>query len=172
MVDTTTIPFERWIAENRDKLKPPVGNKMLWPDREFIVMVVGGPNKRADFHINQGEELFYQIHGDIELRVLEGREIKTIEIKQGDMYLLAPRVPHSPQRPAGTVGLVVERKRQPHEKDVFVWYCEACTHSLYSEAIFLTNIESQLPPLFDRFYSDPKHLKCSQCGHTSKGRHA
>ena len=172
MVDLKTIPFDAWISANRDQLKPPVGNKMLWPDREFIVMVVGGPNQRADFHINQGEELFYQIHGDIELRVLEGREIKSISIRQGEMYLLAPRIPHSPQRPAGTIGLVVERKRAESEKDVFVWYCEKCTHSLYSESIHLTNIEAQLPPLFDRYYSDPKLLKCSQCGHVSKGRHA
>jgi 3-hydroxyanthranilate 3,4-dioxygenase len=171
-IDFKTIPFDSWIEANRSALKPPVGNKVLWPNREFIVMVVGGPNQRADFHINQGEELFYQIHGDIELRVLQGRKIETISIKQGDMYLLAPRVPHSPQRPAGTVGLVVERKRHPKEMDAFVWYCEQCCHSLYSESIHLTNIETQLPPIFDRFYSDPKHLLCSQCGHVSRGRNA
>lgn len=171
-IDYSTIPFQSWLDANRDKLKPPVSNKMLWPNREFIVMVVGGPNLRADFHINQGEEFFYQIHGDIELKVLEGKSIKSISIKQGEMYLLPARVPHSPQRPAGSVGLVVERKRAPDEKDAFVWYCEACCHSLYSEAVYLTNIETQLPPIFDRFYADARHLKCSQCGHVSRGRDA
>lgn len=165
-----TIPFNAWIEENRDKLKPPVGNKMLWPDRELIVMVVGGPNQRTDFHINQGEELFYQIHGDIELRILEGKTFKTVHIRQGDMYLLPPRVPHSPQRPAGTIGLVVERKRHADEKDVFVWYCEKCAHTLYSEPLHLTNIEKQLPPIFERFHSRPELLKCSLCQHVSKGR--
>src|SRR4051812_38006064 len=108
------INFKRWIEEHRHLLKPPVGNQQIWEDREFMVTVVGGPNARADFHINEGEEFFYQVEGDIVLKVMDGTKVTDIPIREGDIFLLPPRVPHSPQRPAGTVGLVLERKRLPH----------------------------------------------------------
>ena len=105
------INFKKWIDEHRHLLKPPVGNQQVWEDREFIVMVVGGPNSRTDFHINEGEEFFYQVEGDINLRVIEDGKPTDLPIREGEIFLLPPRVPHSPQRPAGTVGLVIERKR-------------------------------------------------------------
>src|SRR5262245_34540926 len=97
-------PFhlQRWIDDNRHLLKPPVGNKMLW-NGDFMVMVVGGPNQRADFHVNPGEELFYQLEGDIVLRIMEDGKPQDIPIKQGELFLLPAGIPHSPQRPAGTV---------------------------------------------------------------------
>ncbi len=158
------INFKKWIEEHRDLLKPPVGNKMIWPDREFIAMVVGGPNERTDYHINEGEEFFYQVEGDIVLRVLEDGRPKDIKIREGDIFLLPPRVPHSPQRPAGTVGLVIERRRLPHEKDGFAWYCRKCNTRLYDEFFHLANIESQLPPVFERFYGSKEHRTCKKCG--------
>ncbi len=105
------LNFKRWIDEHRHLLKPPVGNQQIWADREFMVTVVGGPNARADFHINQGEEFFYQLEGDIVLRCMEDGKPVDVPIREGEIFLLPARVPHSPQRPAGTVGLVLERKR-------------------------------------------------------------
>lgn len=164
-MDTRLLPIslKKWIDEHRASLKPPVGNKMVWEDREFIVMVVGGPNRRTDYHINEGEEFFYQIEGDITLGILENGKPKDIPLHEGDIYLLPPRVPHSPKRPENTVGLVIERKRLKGERDGFLWICPKCHTKLYEEFITLKNIETDLPPVFDRFHSNPEHCVCSRC---------
>src|SRR5271165_858141 len=125
------LNFKRWIDEHRHLLKPPVGNQQIWADREFMVTVVGGPNARADYHVNQGEEFFYQLEGDINLRMLENGKPVDFPIREGEIFLLPPRVPHSPQRPAGTVGLVLERRRLAHERDGFLWICDKCHAKLY-----------------------------------------
>jgi 3-hydroxyanthranilate 3,4-dioxygenase len=156
--------FKRWIEEHRHLLKPPVGNQVVWKDQEFIVMVVGGPNARTDFHIDESEEFFYQLEGDITLRVIEDGKPRDLPIREGDIFLLPPKVPHSPQRPAGTVGLVIERRRQPHELDGFAWFCPRCDAKLYEEFLHVSNIVTQLPPVFDRFYSDAASCTCKQCG--------
>jgi 3-hydroxyanthranilate 3,4-dioxygenase len=158
------INFKKWIDENRHLLKPPVGNRQIWEDREFMVTVVGGPNARADYHINEGEEFFHQLEGDIVLRVLENGKPVDIPIHEGEIFLLPPKVPHSPQRPAGTVGLVLERKRLAHERDGFLWICKKCGEKLYEEYIHLTNIVTQLPPVFEKFYGSEKHTTCRKCG--------
>ena len=160
------LNFKRWIDENRHLLKPPVGNRQIWENREFMVTVVGGPNSRTDYHINEGEEFFYQVEGDIILRVLEQGKPLDIPICEGDIFLLPPKVPHSPRRPAGTVGLVLERKRLVHELDRFLWICDRCHHKLYEEAFHLTDIVTQLAPVFERFYSDSTHTTCKGCGQT------
>ena len=126
-------PFnlQKWIDDNRDLLKPPVGNKCVYVDaKNFIVMIVGGPNARKDYHFNETEELFYQIEGDIVVKIIDDGEFKDIHIKQGDMFLLPPRTPHSPQRGANTVGLVIEMKRET-EDDGFMWFCENCGSPLH-----------------------------------------
>lgn len=157
--------FKKWIDENRHLLKPPVGNKCVWQDREFIVMVVGGPNERTDFHLNHGEEFFYQLEGNMTLRVIdENRKFRDIRIRAGDIYLLPKGTPHSPQREAGSVGLVIEHKRHTDEKDGLQWYCEKCQTKLYEEFFALTNIETQFPEVFARYYDSP-HTTCKNCGH-------
>jgi 3-hydroxyanthranilate 3,4-dioxygenase len=158
------INFKRWIDEHRHLLKPPVGNAQVWADREFMVTVVGGPNSRTDFHINEGEEFFYQLEGDITLRVLVDGKREDIPIREGDIFLLPPNVPHSPQRPANTVGLVLERRRLPHEQDTFLWVCDACGHELYRESFHLTDIVAQLPPVFARYWGNREHTTCKACG--------
>jgi 3-hydroxyanthranilate 3,4-dioxygenase len=158
------LNFKKWIEEHRHLLKPPVGNQLVWQDRDFIVMVVGGPNSRTDFHIDESEEFFYQVEGDITLRVMEDGKPQDIPIREGEIFLLPPRVPHSPQRSAGTVGLVIERKRREGELDGFVWFCPQCNHKLYDEFLQVTNIVTQLPPIFERFYGNPEHCTCKQCG--------
>src|SRR5436309_2212905 len=114
-----------WIAEHRHLLKPPVGNACIW-NSGFLVMVVGGPNQRTDFHVNPGEELFYQVEGDIVLRIVEDGKSRDMPIKEGEIFLLPPGVPHSPQRPAGTVGLVVEQPKASRENHHLRWYCKSC----------------------------------------------
>lgn len=158
------INFRKWIEDNRHLLKPPVGNRLVWENREFSVMVVGGPNSRTDYHINEGEEFFYQVEGDIVLKVIEHGKPKDIEIREGDIFLLPPRVPHSPQRPSGSVGLVLERKRTPDEQDGFVWYCPGCGRKLHEEFVHVTNLVAQLPPIFDHFYDNAVNCTCKSCG--------
>ncbi len=158
-----TINFKKWIDENRHLLKPPVGNKLVWEDREFIIMVVGGPNSRTDYHVNGGEEFFYQVEGDIVLKVLDDGKPVDVDIREGDIFLLPPNTPHSPRRPANTVGLVIERRRLENEQDGFLWLCEGCGTELYQENFHLTNIATQFPPIFERFYSSDAST-CKKCG--------
>jgi 3-hydroxyanthranilate 3,4-dioxygenase len=153
-----------WIDQNRHLLKPPVGNKLLFRDSAFIVMAVGGPNSRKDFHHDPGEELFFQIEGDIVLRVVQDGRITDVPIREGELFLLPPEVPHSPRRPAGTVGIVVERRRSPDELDGFSWYCERCGNLLYMERVPVLNIDTELPAIFARFFSSVQHRTCTVCG--------
>ena len=157
--------FKGWIKENRHLLKPPVGNQVVYSDNDdFIVMVVGGPNSRKDFHYNETEEFFYQLEGDITLRIMEDDKPVDIPIKEGEIFLLPRRVPHSPQRPANTVGLVMEIKRNHGEKDGFMWFCDNCSSKLYEEYFELTDIVTQLPPIMNKFYSSTDLHTCKSCG--------
>lgn len=156
--------FQRWIDDNRHLLKPPVGNKRVFRDSEFIIMVVGGPNARKDYHVDPGEEFFYQLEGDMLLRTMQDGHAVDVPIREGEILLLPPRLPHSPQRNADTVGLVIERERRPGERDGFQWYCESCSNLLYEEFIELTDIETQLSPLFERFYASESRRTCQRCG--------
>lgn len=153
-----------WIEEHRHLLKPPVGNKMI-EDGDFIVMVVGGPNSRTDFHYDEGPEWFYQLEGEMTLKVQEDGAVRDIPIRAGEIFLLPGKVPHSPRRPAGGVGLVVERKRLAHERDGLLWYCERCNHKLYEEYFALENIETDLPKVFARYQSSLDLRTCDACGH-------
>jgi 3-hydroxyanthranilate 3,4-dioxygenase len=159
------LNFKKWIDENRHLLKPPVGNAQIWQDREFMITVVGGPNSRQDYHINEGEEFFYMVEGDMNLRILEDGKPVDLLIREGEIFLLPPNVPHSPQRPANTVGLVIERRRLPHERDTLLWICDQCGTRLYSESFHLTDIVTQLPPVFDRYWGSETNTTCSKCGH-------
>ena len=126
-------------------------------------MVVGGPNARKDYHFEEGEEFFYQIEGDITLKVIDNGEQKDIPIMEGEIFLLPPKTPHSPQRPANTVGLVVERKRLEGEMDAFMWFCESCNAKLYEEFFPLTNIVDDLPPILNRYWENEEHRTCDEC---------
>ncbi|WP_439473892.1 3-hydroxyanthranilate 3,4-dioxygenase [Algoriphagus formosus] len=165
MALSSPFNFKKWIDDNRHLLKPPVGNQQVYKGNDdFIVMVVGGPNARKDYHYEEGEEFFYQLEGDIVLKVIEDGKPKDISIKEGEIFLLPPRIPHSPQRPANTVGLVMERYRRPGEKDGFLWFCENCNHKLHEEYVELTDIVNQLPPIMERFWSSDELRTCKKCG--------
>jgi len=159
-------PFNlnKWIEEHRHLLKPPVGNEIIYKDADtFIVMVVGGPNSRKDFHFNESEELFYQLQGDVVVRIVENDKIVDIPINEGDMFLLPPRTPHSPQRGPNTIGLVIEKKRDNQEMDGFMWFCENCGEKLHEEFLNVSDIVSQLPPLMKQFYANESKRTCGNC---------
>lgn len=158
------INLRAWIDEHRHLLKPPVGNKCVYEDAEFIIMVVGGPNARKDFHIEAGEEFFYQLEGEIVVRTFEDGDFHDISIKAGEIFLLPPGIPHSPQRMAESVGLVVERKRRPGELDGLRWYCDNCKNVLYEEFFALTDIAAQLKPVIEKFTESRALRTCDQCG--------
>jgi 3-hydroxyanthranilate 3,4-dioxygenase len=156
--------FRQWIDANRALLKPPVGNKRVFRDGDFIIMVVGGPNARKDYHVDPGQEFFYQLEGDMLLRTIqEGRPVD-VPIRAGEVLLIPPGLPHSPQRPANSVGLVIERARRAGELDGFQWYCEGCGARLYEEFFALTDIEKQFPPVFERFFANLQQRTCQRCG--------
>lgn len=161
-------PFNllNWINENRDLLKPPVSNKNLYTESgDYIVMVVGGPNARKDYHFNETEELFYQLEGEITVRIQEDGEAVDVKIGPGDMYLHPARVPHSPIRPEGSVGLVIECKRTQGDTDGLLWFCDSCNNKLHETYFPLSNIEKDFLPRFKEFYSSVDLRTCKRCGH-------
>ncbi|HEY4222106.1 MAG TPA: 3-hydroxyanthranilate 3,4-dioxygenase [Myxococcota bacterium] len=155
--------FKQWIDEHRHLLKPPVGNFEVYPGHEFIIMVVGGPNSRTDYHVDPAEEFFYQLEGEMVLKVVDDKKIRDISIKAGEIFLLPALVPHSPQRGQSSVGLVVERARKPLETDMFQWYCEKCSSKLYEEKLQMTDIVKQLPPIFERYERKLENRTCRDC---------
>jgi len=161
-------PFnlQQWISENRESLKPPVGNKNLYKDAgDYIVMIVAGPNARKDYHYNETEELFYQLEGTIEVHIQEDGKKKVMELHPGDMYLHPAKVPHSPVRHKGSIGLVIERKRTALEpKDGLLWYCDTCNSKLHEVYFKLENIETDFLKHFKAFYSDLDKRTCKVCG--------
>jgi 3-hydroxyanthranilate 3,4-dioxygenase len=171
---TSLQPFnlQRWIDENKDKLKPPVGNAQVWEDGEFMVTVVGGPNQRRDYHDDPTEEFFYQLKGDISLRIMQqpGQPPIEIPIRQGEVFLLPKHVRHSPQRQAETIGLVIEMPRPDGTVDGFEWYCPNCHSLVHRAEVRLKSIVRDLPPLFERFYGSEELRKCKNCGTLHPGR--
>ena len=160
-------PFNlnQWISENRHHLKPPVGNKNLYVDAgDFIVMVVAGPNARKDYHYNETEELFYQIEGNIIVKTQQQGKMVEIPIKEGEMFLLPAKIPHSPIRPQNSIGLVIERKRDGEHKDGLMWFSDKENSLLYEEYFHLTNIEKDFLPIFKKFYSNKQLRTCPVSG--------
>lgn len=161
-------PFNlfKWIQDNRDLLKPPVGNKNLFVEAgDFIVMIVGGPNSRKDYHYNESEELFLQIEGDITVKIQERGKAKDVKIREGELFLLPARTPHSPIRGENTVGLVIERVRKGTNLiDGLMWFCESCNTPLKTYKFKLENIEKDFLPRFKEFYSSEENRTCDNCG--------
>jgi 3-hydroxyanthranilate 3,4-dioxygenase len=162
--------FQQWIAEHQHLLKPPVSNKKVFEDGEMTVQVVGGPNERTDFHVDPVEEFFYQLKGDMVLKVVDDGELYDVPIREGEVFLLPARVPHSPQRPQdGSVGLVVEAAR-PNALDGFEWYCFECRALVHRIEVKVTHVVKDLPPLYDAFYADEQARTCKSCGAIHPGK--
>jgi len=168
MSNFAAFNFKKWIDDHRHLLKPPVGNKCVYDDAEdFIVMVVGGPNKRKDYHYNEGEEFFYQIEGDIVLKVIDDGKPVDIPIREGEIFLLPPKVPHSPQRTEGSIGLVIERTRSASENDGCMWFCENCGEKIYDQYFHLdkpSDIVDKLRGVMENFHESDDLRTCKKCG--------
>ncbi|MFE7227494.1 3-hydroxyanthranilate 3,4-dioxygenase [Nocardioides sp. NPDC057577] len=173
---TTIVPpvfnFMQWIQEHEQELKPPVNNKAIFTGDDFIVQVVGGPNQRTDFHVDPYEEWFYQIKGSMHVDVMTEDGKVTVEIKEGETWLLPGNLPHSPQRPeAGSIGVVIERIREEGTLEKFQWYCLECSALVHEVELQVRDIVADLPPVFTEFYEDEAARKCGQCDalHPGKG---
>ncbi len=158
------INLQQWIDDNRELLKPPVGNKKIYEDQDFMVFIVGGPNARKDYHIDPSEEFFYQIEGEITLKIVEDDEFKDVPISAGEIFLLPSYVPHSPQRPANSVGLVIEHKRPEGKEDGLRWYCDSCGEILHEAYFPLTDIVEQLREAIETFMDSEELRTCDNCG--------
>ncbi|CAG8700703.1 11256_t:CDS:2 [Funneliformis caledonium] len=158
------INFPKWLEEHSDKLQPPVNNSILQHNDDFIIMVVGGPNARTDYHINQTEEWFYQYKGEMCLKVVDNGEFKDIPIGEGEMLLLPANTPHNPVRFANTVGIVIERRRRPEEIDRLRWYCTQCKEIIYEESFHCTDLGTQLKPIIEKYSANEDLRKCKSCG--------
>lgn len=166
-------PFNlnKWIEEHREFLKPPVSNRAIWQDGDFIVQIIGGSNARTDYHVDPYEEFFFQLKGNMVLPVVEDGKRVDIPIKEGEVFMLPPFMPHSPQRPdPDSIGLVVERTRPEGALDAFEWYCQECDAKVHRREVQLTDIVKDLPPVFDEYYGDPDLRRCPSCGHDNPGR--
>jgi len=170
MASLASFNLKRWIDEHRDLLKPPVNNAQIWKDTEFMVTIVGGPNSRNDYHDDPAEEFFYQLEGEANIRIIEDGKPRDLILREGDVMLLPPHVRHSPQRKANTACLVIERVRRPGEIDAFEWYCEKCHAKVHRREVELKDIEKDLPPVFEEYWSDPALRVCKSCGHENPGR--
>lgn len=165
------INLKKWIEENRATLKPPVGNKLIFQDAETMVFISAGPNGRTDFHFNPTEEFFYQIEGDIFLKLWvdnadgSGGQFKDQWIREGEIFVLPANTYHSPQRPANTIGLVIEQQRPKDKDDALMWRCPKCSEKLYEKSFHLNDIVNELKQEIIAFFKQPELGKCKACGH-------
>ena len=163
--------FQKWIDENQHLLKPPVGNRRVFETSDMTVMVVGGPNARTDYHDDPVEDFFYQLKGDILLKVVDNGRFYDVPIREGEVFLLPPHVRHSPQRPQeGSVGLVVEPARHDGQMDGFEWYCFECDNLVHRIELKVADLVKDLPPLYEAFFNDEKARTCKKCGAIHPGK--
>ena len=166
--------FQRWIDAHREFLQPPVGNRRLFDnDTDMVVMVIGGPNQRTDYHDDPVGEFFFQVHGDMLLKVNDGGTFLDVPIRAGEVFYLPPHVRRSPQRPQpGSIGLVVEGTRRSDDIDGFEWFCFNCGELLHRVELIISDIAQDLPPLFEQFYTNDDARCCGKCGEVHPGRQA
>ena len=164
--------FNKWIEDNRQNLKPPVSNKQLFDEETgMVVMIVGGPNVRVDFHDDPVEEFFYQLQGDMLLKIVENGKLYNVPIREGEVFILPPHARHSPQRPVpGSVGLVVEGTRRETDLDGFEWFCFNCSEKVHRVEVKVNDIVKDLPPLFNAFYNNELDRTCQNCGTLHPGK--
>eukprot|EP00190_Bangiopsis_sp_CCMP1999_P007362 CAMPEP_0198724960 /NCGR_PEP_ID=MMETSP1475-20131203/2338_1 /TAXON_ID= ORGANISM="Unidentified sp., Strain CCMP1999" /NCGR_SAMPLE_ID=MMETSP1475 /ASSEMBLY_ACC=CAM_ASM_001111 /LENGTH=214 /DNA_ID=CAMNT_0044486611 /DNA_START=1 /DNA_END=646 /DNA_ORIENTATION=+ len=154
---------KKFVEENREHFKPPVGNKLLFAN-EFKVMIVAGPNSRTDYHMEAGEEWFYQLEGGMTLKVDDGGDFYDIRIEEGDTFCLGPNIPHSPQRDPGSIGIVLERERKENEEDRMRWYCQECRSVVYEETFHCKDLVKDLPPIMEHYWGSEENRTCGKCG--------
>lgn len=163
----STYHLKRWVEENKKLFSPPFKtNRLVMHHKDFLVMILNGPNVRLDFHVEPGDEFFYQIRGDIELHLKPAeRRREVVKIREGEIFLCPGDVPHSPRRPEGSWGLVIERKRKAEENEEFVWFCEKCDQKVLSRTVVQGDIGSQVTKIYGEFNANLKLRTCAKCGY-------
>ncbi|KAI5847201.1 3-hydroxyanthranilic acid dioxygenase [Morchella snyderi] len=158
------LNIPKWLKENSHLLQPPINNYCVY-DEHMTVMIVGGPNARNDYHINETPEWFYQYKGSMLLKVVdEGSEFKDIVIDEGEMFLLPPNTPHNPVRFANTVGIVIEQKRPAESLDRLRWYCPSCNEVVHEAAFHCTDLGTQIKEAVNKFKDSEGLRTCGKCG--------
>src|SRR5215510_5248028 len=158
MANISPVHLMKWIDEHKTLFSGPVANKEVFPESEFIYQIVRGPNARNDFHIDPGDEIFYQLEGDITVEFIDvGGRRQTARVREGEVL-------HCPVRPPGTWGLVIERKRRPDELDRLAWFCEGCQGKLHEVAFACADIETQLKEAIEGFNAREDLRTCQRCG--------
>lgn len=158
------INLMKWIEQHKAGFMPPVSNQYLYDGEDFFVMIIGGPNARNDFHMTSSEEFFHQLKGDIVVRIVEDGKVKDVPVREGETFFVPGGVPHSPTRPPGTLGLVVERRRPPGETEHLQWYCDQC-HALVEDLEFdCKDIVDHFKQAMEDFWADGKRNVCKKCG--------
>ncbi len=158
------VDLDRWVAENRHLMKPPVGNKYLYSGKDFFAMIIAGPNARNDFHMTNSEEFFIQLKGDIIVRIRDKDGVRDVPVRQGETFFVPPNVPHSPQRGPGTVGLVIERRRPEHETEHLMFFCQKCDELVYDKEFACKDIVQHFAQAMEDFWADPALCTCKKCG--------
>ncbi|KAI9679947.1 MAG: 3-hydroxyanthranilic acid dioxygenase [Caeruleum heppii] len=161
----TPLNLPKWLEENSHLLKPPINNYCVYND-DVTVMIVGGPNARTDYHINETSEWFYQYKGAMLLKVVDPADnsFRDISIGEGEMFLLPPNTPHNPVRFADTVGIVLEQKRPAGSQDRLRWYCQACRSVVHEKSFHCTDLGSQIKEAVNGFRDDEGARRCGNCG--------
>jgi 3-hydroxyanthranilate 3,4-dioxygenase len=158
------VDLEKWVAENRHLMKPPVGNKYLYSGKDFFAMIIAGPNARNDFHMTNSEEFFIQLKGDIVVRIRDKEGVRDVPVRQGETFFVPPNVPHSPQRGPGTVGLVIERRRPENETEHLMFFCQKCDELVYDKEFACKDIVQHFAQAMEDFWADPSLSTCAKCG--------
>ena len=154
-----------WIDDNRHLLRPPVLNQTIFAEDDLIVQIVGGPNVRTDYHDDPDEEFFYQLKGNMTLKIIENKTIKEVKVSEASVFLLPAYIPHSPQRPEPeSLGLVIERTGPKGVMDQFEWICENCFTSVHRAELHLSNFTKDRNSLFRKYYSEIANEHCPTCG--------
>lgn len=161
------LNLPKWLAENSHLLQPPINNYCVYSD-PMTVMIVGGPNARTDYHINETPEFFYQYKGRMLLKTIQTidgkQEFVDVYINEGELFLLPANTPHNPVRFADTVGVVIEQPRPEGSVDRLRWYCQGCGEKVYEAGFHCTDLGTQIKQAVNSFKADEQKRKCGKCG--------
>jgi len=160
----------KWVEDNRHAFEPPVGNKVIWEDSQFTAMIIRGPNARRDFHLDPSDEIFYMLRGSMVLEYMEDGQRREQVIREGELLLVPALTPHSPHRPAGSWGLVVEVKRQPDQTESLLWFCDLCNAQIHAVTMHVADIETELRGAIEQFDKSLELRTCRSCGHVQPER--
>ena len=156
------LNLQEWIDENRGNWGQ---RRVIWRDSDFIAFVTRGPNRRKDYHINPGDEIFYQLESELNLHYQKNNKHELAVLAAGEIFLLPKHMPHSPRRAEGSWTLVVERKRSEEEIDRFIWPCENCGNKLYETEVRFDDPGDAVNKATNSLRSDPALATCKECGH-------